>query len=240
MMQKKLEHRHFYAVELSDDGSFSLLPFHRKTDLRKWVSGNRSLRQEVSTHNVMTMFGGAFVRKVKSMPHPHSESVPYDEAEVNRRQTLKSKSVKQVIVDEPVPDNRKPFGYLGGNAHKSLEQALLIFDRAFGEKTYLVGSALETPDHNDVDLRMIMDDGPFGLLFGKERYMDHSAFWSLLMVALSEYLEKRTGLTIDFQIQKRSKVKEEDWAKWRQPMAVFYDSVRNKDLPPVWHRGMMP
>ena len=115
--------------------------------------------------------------------------------------------------------------YLGGPASRSLDHALMIVREAFGEVPYVVGSCLERPDFRDVDVRIIFDDAKFAALFGGEGRAPGGSLplWSLLTVAISEYLSKRTGLNIDFQIQQRSNVSDEDWAKVRDPATIFPD-----------------
>ena len=76
---------------------------------------------------------------------------------------------------------------------------------------------------------MIFDDEKFDALFGRFGYRQH--FWKVLVTALSEYLEKRTGLPVDFQIQRRSSVSEVDWARIRDPLGI---NVSND--PPAWIR----
>jgi hypothetical protein len=118
--------------------------------------------------------------------------------------------------------------YLGGPPFFSLAQALLIVQKAFGEMPYLVGSVLRTPHFRDVDVRMIMDDAKFEALFGTS-HGSVMPFWQLINLAISEYLQKRTGLPVDFQVQKRSHVKAEDWERRREPLGMY---VCNRD--PAW------
>lgn len=120
--------------------------------------------------------------------------------------------------------------YTGGPPHRSLEHAMQIVDQAFDERTYLVGSALKTPDFRDVDCRMIMSDAKFEELFGTGP-TSLNALHSLLSVAISEYLSTRSGLPIDFQIQKRSEVTDADWDKMRIPLGVFFS---NEEMKPPW------
>ena len=109
-----------------------------------------------------------------------------------------------------------------------LAHACLIVEDALGEQAYLVGSATESRDYRDVDIRMIFDDDKYETLFG-EAYSETSPFWSLLCASISEYLQNRTGLPVDFQIQKRSRVSEADWPKERIPVSVYPGNVR-----PAW------
>ena len=116
---------------------------------------------------------------------------------------------------------------LGGPEHKSLEHALLIVRQAFDTEAFLVGSAAESGEYRDVDVRIILNDDRFCEIFGKDIPYGVNPLWSLITTAVSEYLVKRTGLPIDFQIQCRSMVREADWKKPRHPMALF---VRGTEL----------
>ena len=128
---------------------------------------------------------------------------------------------------------QKPYSsHAGGPETEALSHALLIVERAFGEQCFLVGSATHTTEYRDVDVRMMMEDESFANLFGTEfRRKSLNPFWSLLMVAISEYLQKRTGLPIDFQISPRSGVSEDDWDKERVPLTMFVDK---SDDSPRW------
>ena len=124
------------------------------------------------------------------------------------RVTPRHKTIKQ---DAALAVGRGSF--LGFPAHDALSQACQFVGQALDETCYLVGSVLETRDYRDVDVRVIMDDDKFIALFGRDPGLN--AFWSLLSVSISEYLRRRTDLAVDFQIQRRSRVKDDDWAKRR-------------------------
>lgn len=92
---------------------------------------------------------------------------------------------------------------IGGPETESLSHAVAIIEEAFGAKCYLVGSATESTEYRDVDIRMVLPAAAYDALFGKVQLRArYSPFWSLLHVAISEYLQKRTGLPVDFQIQR--------------------------------------
>ena len=103
----------------------------------------------------------------------------------------------------------------------SLDQALMIVRDAFGATPYLVGSAITKADFRDVDIRMILDDAKFDQLFGSDDNYDRQRLplWSLLTTAISEYLERRTGLTVDFEFQRKSDIRDYDRDKPKQPLA---------------------
>ena len=93
--------------------------------------------------------------------------------------------------------------HVGAPAIFALELACRDLNEAFGGfGCYLVGSALSRSDWRDVDIRYIMSDADFAILFPNAgQYWEHDARWLLLTVAISERLQKLTGLPIDFQIQ---------------------------------------
>jgi hypothetical protein len=78
-------------------------------------------------------------------------------------------------------------------------------DKAFGHLPFLVGSAAVSKQWRDVDVRLMLPDDEFDALFP-----DHikpsrcDGKWSLLCAAISELGRLRTGLPIDFQIQRMS------------------------------------
>jgi hypothetical protein len=100
-------------------------------------------------------------------------------------------------------DRRKKANYVGAPAIFALEQACGDICEAFGGfGCYLVGSALERADWRDVDLRYIMSDSDFAVLFPDAgQHWEQDARWLLLTVSISERLSKVTGLPIDFQFQ---------------------------------------
>jgi hypothetical protein len=100
--------------------------------------------------------------------------------------------------------------YIGAPAVFALELECKHINEAFGDYgCYIVGSSLHRPDWRDVDVRYIMKDEEFAKLFpdaGQNWEMDTR--WLLLTVSISEYLSKRTGLPIDFQIQPQTHANE--------------------------------
>ncbi|MBM9509968.1 hypothetical protein [Actinacidiphila acididurans] len=74
---------------------------------------------------------------------------------------------------------------------------------AFGHLPYLVGSAAKTKTWRDVDVRLILPDQEFDALFPQPApYESPDGLWGLLCAALSELAKLRTGLPVDFQIQR--------------------------------------
>lgn len=76
---------------------------------------------------------------------------------------------------------------------------------AFGAMPYHVGSSIHGKTWRDVDVRVMLDDDRFDALFpGYAAYRQRDAWWSLVCSAISELGKQRTGLPIDFQVQRTS------------------------------------
>lgn len=100
--------------------------------------------------------------------------------------------------------------FLPAPAAFDLNHASLVITAAYGHNLYLVGSCLTKRDHRDVDLRLILPDEEYDALFPRcPRAQQLDARWSLFCAAISEWLRARTGLPIDFQVQRQSHANEE-------------------------------
>lgn len=97
-----------------------------------------------------------------------------------------------------------------------LDLACEIVSRAFrGGPPYLVGSAGPggSSSYRDVDVRLMLDDEEFAQVCPtRER-------WELLCLAISTYLASRTGLPVDFQIQ-RAREANERFSGPRNPLGL--------------------
>lgn len=131
------------------------------------------------------------------------------------------------VLIKKLPPERTCF--VGAPEVFALDQACHMVHEAFGEVCYLVGSSTQKRDFRDVDVRMIFDDAKWTLLFGKHHSGQHVAFWSLTCTAISEWMSRRTGLKVDFQIQRRSSVSQTDWEKPRVPLGLYYGNIN-----PAW------
>lgn len=112
--------------------------------------------------------------------------------------------------------------YIGAPACFALEMACKQVRDAFPLclGIFIVGSALERSDFRDVDVRMIFTDSDFAALFPDVAGLDapwweFDARWTLLTVAISQWMRGQTGLPIDFQFQPQT------WANER------HDKPRN-------------
>ena len=99
-----------------------------------------------------------------------------------------------------------------------LDQACQLITRAFGDECpYLVGTAGigGAERYRDVDVRLMLDDEEFAKVCPtRER-------WELLCLAISTYLRDRTGLPVDFQIQ-RAREANERYSGPRNPLGMMH------------------
>lgn len=106
--------------------------------------------------------------------------------------------------------------YVGAPACFALELACREICDAFnGYGCYVVGSCLDRRDWRDVDVRFIMPDDDFALLFPdvERTHWEQDARWLLLTVSISERMSKLTGLPIDFQFQPQTHANEKHKGK---------------------------
>jgi hypothetical protein len=76
---------------------------------------------------------------------------------------------------------------------------------AFGHRPYLVGTAATSKTWRDVDVRLMLPDDEFDAMFPNHVKPDRAdAMWALQCAAISELAKQRTGLPVDFQIQRMS------------------------------------
>lgn len=123
----------------------------------------------------------------------------------------------------------KRCNWIPAPAYFNLNMACIAVNKAFSEHgygCYLVGSALQKRDYRDVDVRFIMQDDAWDRMFGVERANrpDLHPLWSLMCSGIACWLQKQTGLPVDFQIQKAAIANEEFSQKdghVREPLGVF-------------------
>lgn len=112
-----------------------------------------------------------------------------------------------------------------------LDEACLIVKRAFGgQPPYLVGSAGfgDERGYRDVDVRLMLDDDEFAAACPtRER-------WELLCLAIGAYLAERTGLKIDFQVQ-RTREANESFSGPRNPLGMGRTFAGGGDGTPDWN-----
>ena len=77
---------------------------------------------------------------------------------------------------------------------------------AFGGYPYLVGSALQTKQWRDIDVRLILSDADYATMgLGNPVTTQTNTKWVAFTLAFSALGKEITGLPIDFQIQQQSK-----------------------------------
>lgn len=104
---------------------------------------------------------------------------------------------------------KKGYGvYLSTLELHELDEACRPIAECFDMPPYLVGSAGERSDYRDVDVRLMLGDKEYDRLFAKRPKL-----WALLSRVFTTYLRARTGLPIDFQIQRQTEAN----AKYKKP-----------------------
>jgi hypothetical protein len=98
----------------------------------------------------------------------------------------------------------RPMVGVGMPAALHLEAFGREIDAAFGHLPYLVGTAAVGKIWRDVDVRLILPDDEFDQLFPPAEPDQPDGRWGLLCAAISELARVRTGLPVDFQIQRMS------------------------------------
>lgn len=112
----------------------------------------------------------------------------------------------------------------------NLDAACRVIHCAFDQPPYLVGSAGIGNDggtYRDVDVRLMLDPNEF------EAVCPTRARWEALCLAFSAYLRERTGLPIDFQIQ-RSDIANEKFGSRRNPLGMGRVFAGGGDGTPEW------
>jgi hypothetical protein len=100
-----------------------------------------------------------------------------------------------------------------------LEHACSVVAKAFDHPPYLVGTATESPDWRDVDVRLILPDDEFDSLFKYRGGKDFpGGLWGLMCLTISHYLADTSGLPVDFQIQRMTEANEKFGGKPRNPL----------------------
>lgn len=105
----------------------------------------------------------------------------------------------------------------------NLNQVCRTLVDAFGWHIYQVGSSLTRPTWRDVDVRCLLSDPRFDQMFPgaelRDGYHSHPML-ALMNVAISEWMSARTGLPIDFQIQRQTQANEKHDGQ-RNALGVF-------------------
>lgn len=128
---------------------------------------------------------------------------------------------------------RRKASHVGAPAIFLLErecQSINVAFRGFG--CFLVGSSTERPDWRDVDVRFIMADDEFAILFPDAgttaASWEHDPRWLLMTAALSGHLSRVTGLPIDFQFQPQTFANERHKGP-RHALGMVYAARRDEE-----------
>lgn len=93
-----------------------------------------------------------------------------------------------------------------------------------GEMPYLVGSGIKSRDYRDVDVRIIVPRAKWEAWFGEfQPCMRHNKKWASIMIAMSLWGQRITGLPIDFQVQCQEDVNKYEDEKPREPLCDLLD-----------------
>ena len=106
--------------------------------------------------------------------------------------------------------------YLPINQFTLLDHACMAVMAAFDHPPYHVGSSTQRPDWRDVDVRLMLPDEEYDALFAEKL----PEFWSLICLAITEYLSRVSGLPVDFQIQRMTDANREYRGHFRNPLGL--------------------
>ncbi|HEY8096131.1 MAG TPA: hypothetical protein VIE65_08555 [Methylobacter sp.] len=110
--------------------------------------------------------------------------------------------------------------YLHVTHQFNLNQVCRPLVDAFGWHIFQVGSSLVRRDWHDIDIRCILDDDEFERMFPGESIdpaTGRRPRLDLLNTVMSEWLQSRTGLPIDFQFQWQTEANE----KYKGPRSAL-------------------
>lgn len=102
--------------------------------------------------------------------------------------------------------DRERVSFLTVSQQFNLNTVCSSVTKLFGYGIYQVGSSLKRQDFRDVDLRCILSNEEFDRMFAIQNGDKILKFFN---VSISEWLQSRTGLPIDFQFQREQQANEE-------------------------------
>lgn len=117
--------------------------------------------------------------------------------------------------------------WIGAPEFFELDAACRLIVDAFGWNVYLVGSSLERRDFRDVDVRLILSDAEYDAMFKTSKGHFRKARWSLFCSSISMWLAARSGLKIDFQIQRQTEANAENDGR-RHALGIFLDETSDE------------
>lgn len=113
----------------------------------------------------------------------------------------------------------------------NLDTACRVIKQAFGgQPPYLVGTAGlgGAASYRDVDVRLMLDDAEFAAVCPTRQR------WELLCMAVSAWLRERTGLPVDFQVQRTAEANERFGDRPRNPLGMGRVFAGGGDGTPEW------
>lgn len=123
--------------------------------------------------------------------------------------------------------------YIGMPHMPKLDRFGEIVYQAFTARAYVVGSALTRRDWRDVDVRVILDDDRFELLFGAETDWRKNPRLAAVATAFAALANQMTGLPVDFGIDQMTEANADENASRRHPLGVQHGVIRERE---EWER----
>lgn len=116
--------------------------------------------------------------------------------------------------------SENPWCYLDAPDLDRLDLASVLVREVLNDTPYLVGSCLVRADYRDIDIRVILPDERFDVLFPGHPHRD--PLRHLIQVALTNHYVTATGLSrIDFQIQRFTDANKKYPTGVRQPLGSY-------------------
>lgn len=103
-----------------------------------------------------------------------------------------------------------------------------IVYQAFGARAYLVGSALTRRDWRDVDVRVILSDEQFALLFGDETDWRKNPRLEAVATAFAALGNQMTDLPVDFGIDQMTEANANEDGP-RNPLGIQHGVIRQRE-----------
>lgn len=149
---------------------------------------------------------------LEPLPVATNVKVPIEGSEATRQllESMRNPPAPEPPAAEPAPPKR--WCWLPAPQIFNLNAACVLINEAFGNGygVYLVGSCLTKRDYRDVDVRLILSDEEFEKRYpGAAGRPDLIAAWALECASISCWLNKQTGLPVDFQIQSQKLANEQ-------------------------------
>lgn len=105
-----------------------------------------------------------------------------------------------------------------------------IVYQAFAAHAYIVGSALTRRDWRDVDVRVILPDDRFELLFGAATDWRTNPRLAAVATAFAALANQMTGLPVDFGIDRMTEANEDPNANRRHPLGIQHGVIGEREV----------